>query len=182
MCFITTQKDKPYEQRKTVMLINVRGFTLIELMIVVTIITVVGGIATPSLLSQLPDYRLKGTTRTVFATLQYAKMSAASAGKEYRVQFLLDPAPQRYQLQQGNSFSGSDNWKNVHYSTAIPPQVWIDHATDYRGTHQSGISTIAFNPTGTASSGGIYLENSRGSLRSVKVSSTTGRIRITTNW
>ena len=182
MCFITTQNDKPSEQLKTVMLINVRGFALVELMIVVTIITVVGGIATPALLSQLPDYRLKGTTRTVFASLQYAKMSAASAGKEYRVQFLLDPVPQRYQLQQGNYFSGSDSWKNVHPSNEIPPQVWIDHATDYRGTHQAGISIIAFNPTGTASSGGVYLENSRGNLRSVKVSSTTGRIRIDTNW
>jgi type II secretion system protein H len=182
MCFITTQKDKPYEHLKAVMLINIRGFTLIELMIVATIIMIVGGIATPTLLSQLPDYRLKGTTRTVFATLQYAKMSAASAGKEYRVQFLLDPAPQRYQLQQGNYFTGSDSWKNVHPSNEIPPQVWIDHATDYRGTHQSGISIIAFNPTGTASSGGIYLENSRGRIRSVKVSSTTGRIRIDTNW
>jgi hypothetical protein len=109
-------------------------------------------------------------------------MSAASASKEYRVQFLLDPVPQRYQLQQGNYFSGSDSWRNVHSSNVIPPQVWIDHATDYRGTHQAGISIITFNPTGTASSGGVYLENSRGNLRSVKVSSTTGRIRIDTNW
>ena len=182
MCFITTKNNKPSEQLKTVMQINVRGFTLVELMIVIAIITVLGGIATPALLSQLPDYRLKGTTRTVFASLQYAKMSAASAGKEYRVQFLLDPVPQRYQLQQGNYFSGSDSWRSVHPGNEIPPQVWIDHATDYRGTHQAGISIIAFNPTGTASSGGIYLENSRGNLRSVKVSSTTGRIRVDTNW
>ena len=182
MCFTTTQNNKPEAKDTTAMLSNVRGLTLVELMIVVTIITVVGGIATPALLSQLPDYRLKGTTRTVFASLQYAKMSAASAGKEYRVQFLLDPVPQRYQLQQGNYFSGSDSWKNVHPSKEIPPQVWIDHATDYRGTHHAGISILAFNPTGTASSGGIYLENSRGSLRSVKVSSATGRIRINTNW
>ena len=164
------------------MLITARGFTLVELMIVVTIITLVGGIAAPALLSQLPDYRLKGTTRSVFASLQYAKMSAASSGKEHRVQFLLDPVPQRYQLQQGNYFSGSDNWKNVLAIKELPPQVWIDHATDYRGTHQTGISIIAFNPTGTASSGGIYLENSRGSLRSLKVSSTTGRIRIANDW
>lgn len=159
-----------------------RGFTLIELLVVMTIILVVCGIATPSLLSLLPDYRLQGTARTVFATLQYAKMSAASAGKEYRVQFLLDPFPQRYQLQEGNYFRGSDRWKNVHHPSQLSPQVWIDHATDYRGTHRSGISLIAFNPTGTASSGGIYLENSRGSVRSVKVASTTGRIRIDTRW
>ena len=164
------------------MLIKVRGFTLIELLVVGAVMMIVGVIAAPALLSKLPEYRLKGITQTLFATLHHAKMSAASAGREYRVQFFLDPAPQRYQLQQGNCFNGSDSWKNVYASSEIPPQVRIDHATDYRGTHRAGTSVIAFNPTGSASSGGIYLKNSRGHLRSLKVSSATGRIRIDTHW
>ncbi len=84
------------------------GFTLTELMIVVAIMAILGAIATPTILSQLPDYRLKGTAREISSTLQYAKMSAASTGKEYRLQFILDTSPQRYQLQQGNLFSKSD--------------------------------------------------------------------------
>ena len=158
------------------------GFTLTELMIVMAIMAILGAIATPTILSQLPDYRLKGTARTISSTLQYAKMSAASTGKEYRVQFLLDASPQRYQLQQGNLFSGSDSWTDVRVFQKIPNQVLIDHGTDYKGSHTSGKSTIAFNPTGTASSGGIYLENSKGNRCSVKVSSSTGRIRTENKW
>lgn len=160
----------------------VTGFSLIELLIVVGIISVIGAVGTPSLLSQLPDYRLNGAARTVSSTLQFAKMSAASAGKEYRVEFLLDTSPQRYHLQQGNAFRGSDSWSTIHTTYFIPPQVWIDHATDYRGTHHTGTSIIAFNPTGTASSGGVYLENNRGKLRAVIVSSSTGRVRIAPEW
>ena len=158
------------------------GFTLTELMIVVAIMAILGAVATPTILSQLPDYRLKGTAREISSTLQYAKMSAASKGKEYRLQFILDTSPQRYQLQQGNLFSKSDSWTNIRNFKDIPQQVRIDHATDYKGSHQSGIGIIAFNPTGTASSGGIYLENSKGKHYSVKVSSSTGRIRIDDKW
>jgi len=161
---------------------NNKGFTLTELMIVVAVIVILGSLSTPALLSQLSNYRLKGTARAISSTFHYARMCAASSGREYRVQFLLDTFPQRYQLQQGNLFGGSDSWANVNVSQEIPRQVRIDHATDYKGSHWSGKSILAFNPTGTASSGGVYLENSRGKQLSLKVSSSTGRVKTSEGW
>lgn len=159
-----------------------RGFTLVELMIVIAVIAVLATMSAPSLFHNMPDYKLNGTVRAIFSTLQYARMCAASLGKEYRVRFYLDSPHQGYRLEQGNHFSGSDRWSPRRDYYPLPEQVWINHATDYQGTHRSGTSIIAFNPQGTASSGGVYLQNSRGKIRSVKVSSSTGRIRIDTNW
>lgn len=87
-----------------------QGFTLVELMIVIAVIAVLATVSAPSLFHNMPDYKLNGTVRAIFATLQYARMCAASAGKEYRVRFFLDNNPQGYRLEQGNAFSGSDNW------------------------------------------------------------------------
>ena len=159
-----------------------RGFTLVELMVVIAVIAVLATMSAPSLFHNMADYKLNGTVRAIFSTLQYARMCAASAGKEYRVRFFLDNSPQGYRLEQGNNFSGSDSWAARRDYHPLPEQVRINHATDYRGTHQSGTSIIAFNPQGTASTGGVYLKNSRGKLRSVKVSSTTGRIKIENSW
>ena len=85
-------------------------------------------------------------------------------------------------MQQGNLFNGSDTWTDVRAFQEILNQVRINHGTDYKGSHTTGKSTIAFNPTGTASSGGVYLENGKGNRYSVKVSSSTGRIRIENRW
>ena len=158
------------------------GFTLVELMVVVAIIALCGAIATPVLLAELPNYRLRGTARAISSALQYAKMSAASIGKEYKVEFLLDTSPQTYRFQQGSRFSRSEFWKEVEGRREIGRQVRIRRMTDYKGSHSEGAGVIVFNPTGTASSGGIYLENSKGKQCAVKVSSTTGRIRIDDKW
>lgn len=159
-----------------------QGFTLVELIIVIAVIAVLATMSVPSLFHSMADYKLNGTVRAIFATLQYARMCAASAGKECRVRFFLDNNPQGYRLELGNHFSGSDSWTARRDYHPLPEQVRINHATDYQGTHQSGTSIIAFNPQGTASSGGVYLKNSKGKLRSVKVSSATGRIRIDNIW
>jgi prepilin-type N-terminal cleavage/methylation domain-containing protein len=66
------------------------GFTLAELLIVVTIIVVVGGLSLPSLSRAVDNSRLKGAARKLAATYQEARIRATQDNTSYEV--LVTPA------------------------------------------------------------------------------------------
>ena len=63
------------------------GFTLIELMVAITIVAILVAIAVPMWNSWIPSYRLKRATRDVVSTFQQAKLEAVRQNTNVAISF-----------------------------------------------------------------------------------------------
>ena len=64
-----------------------KGFTIIEVLIVIVIIGVVSAVAIPNLISWVPEYRLRGASRDLYDNMQFARMSAIKAREDCYISF-----------------------------------------------------------------------------------------------
>ncbi len=64
-----------------------RGFTLVELMVVVVIVGLMVGVAATKLDFMVPKYKLRGAAREVAGLLKQARSRAAGSGKDVYVEF-----------------------------------------------------------------------------------------------
>jgi len=63
------------------------GFTILEVMIVIAIISILCGIATPNLIKWLPRHRAASAARDVKSTLEFARISAIKTNADVTANF-----------------------------------------------------------------------------------------------
>jgi len=142
-----------------------RGFTLIELIIVIAIFGVLAVMSYFGANALLPGYRLNGAIRMVRGDLYNAKMLAAKRNRQYRVVFSADG----YELREGDKSSGSTVW------TTEIQRGFSDYAEVTVKT--SATNDPTFSPRGTASGVTITLQNPGGAEKEITIS-ITGRIKV----
>jgi len=166
------------------------GFTLIELMIVISIISILTAIAVPAVMNWLPNYRLKAAARDLYSNMQKAKLEAVKTNSDYAVifdtaagtyQILSDPGPDS---TWGTADDTNDNpGKDEIYGNAddIPEKLPLVLATYGSGVafgHGNAAAPIGatfddeitfnnnvvvFNSRGTCNAGYVYLQNDKNS-------------------
>ena len=72
------------------------GFTVLELVVVLSIILALIALAIPAFTKWLPNYKLKGAAMDLYSRMQFAKSEAILANSQYAVIF--DPGNERYKL------------------------------------------------------------------------------------
>jgi prepilin-type N-terminal cleavage/methylation domain-containing protein len=145
--------------------VNKKGITLIELIIVMIIIAIGGALMVPGIGSWLPNYRLKSATRDIVSMMRVAQMKAVSTNTEYRVSF--NPGAGTYILQRNSGGVFFDEGA----SQALPTGILIS-AISFPGNNAE------FNPNSTSSTGSLTLVNTKGSTRTISLTTATGRVSV----
>jgi general secretion pathway protein H len=154
-----------------------RGFTLIEILVVVTIIGVLAGILVP----RLPDVtasRLKSTARRLSGTITYLYERSAATQLVYRL--TLDMDSNEFYVSLLNKDNQFEETKlDFARRTHLPDSVRVESADiPAQGVVWAGRAQIHFFPGGFTERAYVYLKDVSGNELTLEVSPLTGRVRI----
>jgi len=148
------------------------GFTLVEIMVTVTIIAILVAIAVPMWGQWLPSYRLKRATQDLYSSFQKAKMEAVR--RNVNVVLIFDVAGQKYEMYV-DSDRGFDSNEAKLGSYKIPDSVTLASASFSGSTSTAGFDSRGL-PAGSRF-GTVTLNNTKGITRQIHLL-VAGNIRI----
>ena len=142
------------------------GFTVLELLVVITTLGILLALAAPSMATMTRIYGLRGAARQVYAELQNARMAAVTENRSYE-----------FTVADGRSYKVLDDSDNDNVFTD-PSEVVISRQLESPGVTLSGATTIDFTARGIASTAGtVTVTDAQGTAINVTVSP-AGSIRI----
>ena len=175
------------------------GASLIELLFAVSILVVLTGIALPGMLTGLDDARARAAARYLASQFGLARMVAVSRSTYVAVRFEFDGASHRYAFYEdgnGNGVRTRDIRRGIDPRTT-PVEAIEDRFPGVTLGVAEGVSDIgngrelegdpvrmgrsdivSFSPSGTATSGTVYVRSRSGRQYAVRVLGATGRTRV----
>lgn len=142
------------------------GFTIVEMMVVILIMSVLAGIAITGYLNMRPSLRLSGASRRIAGELMAARMKAISQNNNFKISL----RTQEYDILDDDNSDGT--YDEVEGETKETKNI----QDMYLGVSFITTVDITYTPRGTATPQTITLENSSGS-KSITVS-IAGRVKI----
>jgi len=144
-----------------------RGFTLVEMMIVIAVMAILAAIAAPSYQTFMAQRRLGGAARQIMSDLMSARMKAVSMNQMVKVSL---PDNHHYEI-----------WNDANGDGTVADNEGDDIArdiqTDYHDVTFSSTANPLFYARGTAHGGAtITVSNSAGS-KDISLAF-TGRVKI----
>lgn len=181
-----------------------KGFTLVELVVVMAIICIMAAIVLPRLDPFVPQRRLKSAARLLSGTISLAYGESVTKNKTYRL--YLDRSADRYWITEVRDLEKSDDsaaaagvrigthFELLQYEQSgqnveenipsepmfaprkLPPGVHFSSVEvgDERAASSLGPRYIEFSPLGSASPATIYLVNEDGGKLAVRYDGVTG--------
>ena len=158
---------------------SIRAFTLVEVLVVVTIVGIAGAIVVPSMISA-GTMGVQAAGRIVISDLLVAQNEAIAKQRPRRV--LFEQEPDRYRLTDETGATLGVNWKA---GDATAGNYMVDFRTDERfagvtieNVDFGGDQTIEFDALGGPDSGGTLDVVFKDFRYRINVATMTGRVTI----
>ncbi len=152
-----------------------KGFTLVELMVVIAVIAILGLISGANMAVGLPKYRVRNCATDLSSKLRKARSKAIKMRRNITVAF--DLANSRY-IIEGSCFPVERNGQPQSLSDYYGSKVSYGAGNPGKSNFVTfGGKRVTFNSRGLSNPGSVCLENNKGdSYRGV--ANTSGRIRV----
>ncbi len=141
---------------------NDKGFTLLEMMVVIAVIAIVSAIAIPNFISFASGMKLRSASRDLYSNMQKARMNAIRQNTTWTIQF----------TSSGSNLTGYSVLNNgavVNIANGYPGIVMsISGTTPFQNNH------ALFYSDGTSNGGAVTFANSTGQLSTVTVLASGG--------
>jgi general secretion pathway protein H len=161
-----------------------RGFTVIELMVVVMIIGLIAGTVAMSMDAMLPRSRLSSEVRALAATLQGARSDAIARNAEFLIEYDLDNEAYRvispFGLEGGLVGPEAEEEDRLAFSWH-EIEAGVEIASVYIGDAQfhEGQARVRFDPLGAASGHAVvFIQPEYENYYTIEVLALTGLIHF----
>ena len=178
---------------------NRRGFTLLELIVVLIIVSLMSAFVVPKLTGPLSNLDLKTASKNISSSLRYIRSQAASEKMTYAALFDFDQnrlvlansatsplAREDFQISNREAFDRTPAEPPDHETGQpggtktykLPDGIKLARGVSREGDFRSGLFRILFFPSGGSSGGEITVANERGRQYTIRVDFITGTVQL----
>jgi len=152
-----------------------RGFTLLELMIVMVIVGITLGYIGPRLYTGISSSSMDKATRDIMTIIQFARSSAVTQHKPYYVRFDIDNASFGLYPKPESTGVIPEMVKEKDLPKGI---VFKNIKSPYQIPKQQGQVDILVTPEGVIEQGVIYIEGGFGKTYTLVIKPFSGNLKV----
>lgn len=149
------------------------GFTLIELVIVLIIVSLLAVLLTPNLTRTLSHLEAKGAAKRISAILRYCRSDAVNKRKVNLV--ALDAASHVVSVYSVNEEETEPKAERLY---PLPPGVKLEKIEVGKNLFDASQPTFEFYPNGASNGGRAVVQSERGRAYTIRVDILTGGVKV----
>jgi len=153
-----------------------KGFSLVEMLVVVAIIAIMVVVATPMLSRQLPKWHMNGTARDIASKLMMARLKAIHDNSRYGVAFT-DASPDTFEVVKysGGAWVSAGVKSESYTDVTVTPAACASNRVEFNA---DGTATVGSCSSSSTLSIVTVIETVGSQSKTVTLNTYTGNITV----